>query len=241
MRKPIGYMATVIALIVCLVGLGTLVPRPFLSAPLGAAAARPAGDAPRTILVLSSEIHTDIAFPVSPDVVERFSFMATDGLDPSLDGARYVIAGWGGRSFYIETPSWSDLKPGPLLKALTVDRSVMHMALAGPIDLAHPAVRSIQVGEAEFQHLLDAVLASFSRDSNLRPMVLSGAEYTPHDRFYEAEGAFNALVGCNVWTARMLRTAGLRSGWWTPLPGLLTWSLDLHNPAESFDQVPELR
>ena len=41
---------------------------------------------------------------------------------------------------------------------------------------------------------------------------------------------FNALAGCNVWTAASLRQAGLKTGWWTPLPGLLGLSLKLHNP-----------
>ncbi|MDN3719182.1 DUF2459 domain-containing protein [Roseibium salinum] len=30
--------------------------------------------------------------------------------------------------------------------------------------------------------------------------------------FFPAKGGFNAFAGCNVWTARMLREAGLRTG-----------------------------
>jgi hypothetical protein len=48
-------------------------------------------------------------------------------------------------------------------------------------------------------------------------------------RFYEAQGTFNALVGCNVWTATALRSAGLRTGWWNPLPFLLIRSLWYYN------------
>ncbi|MGG2475846.1 DUF2459 domain-containing protein, partial [Rhizobium sp. BR5] len=42
--------------------------------------------------------------------------------------------------------------------------------------------------------------------------------------FFEANGWFNAVAGCNTWSAAMLREAGIRTGWWTPLPPLLRWS-----------------
>ena len=52
-----------------------------------------------------------------------------------IDAARFnrthwLILGWGGRAFYLETPDWADLKPMPVIKALTVDRAVMHVGVA---------------------------------------------------------------------------------------------------------------
>ena len=32
---------------------------------------------------------------------------------------RYIVFGWGGRAFYLETPTWSELKAAPVLKAVT--------------------------------------------------------------------------------------------------------------------------
>jgi uncharacterized protein (TIGR02117 family) len=179
--------------------------------------------------------------PATPDVVASFQFMAADGLDPAQPGVDYLIAGWGSRSFYIETPTWSDLKPGPVLRALTLDRSVMHVGLAGDIDQSHPTVRTIELDEASFQRLLQSVLASFIRTPDGVPVLVAGASYGDYDRFYEAHGRFNAVVGCNVWTARMLRQAGLATGWWTPLPALLTTSLGLHNSSDRFGYNPVAR
>lgn len=236
------YLLAAALLILVLLGLGTIVPRP-LSALLPVADAtdsRGLGNM-RTVLVLSSEIHTDLALPVTPDAAADFAFMAADGLDPAQPGVEYLIAGWGGRSFYIETPTWSDLKPGPVLRALTLDRSVMHVGLAGDIDQNHPTVRTIELDEASFQRLLQSVLASFIRTPDGVPVLVAGASYGDYDRFYEAEGRFNAIVGCNVWTARMLRQAGLATGWWTPLPVLLTTSLGLHNSSNRFGYNPVAR
>ena len=236
------YLAGAILLMIIATGLGTVVPRPvFTSTILPAEAGAVASVQSRTILVLSSAIHTDIALPASPDVVERFAFMAADGVDPAQPGVGSIIAGWGGRSFYIETPTWSDLKPGPVFSALTVDRSVMHMGLAGAIDPQHASVTAIALDEASFERLVNAILDSFKPGADGRPEVVAGAQYGQYDLFYEAEGRFNALVGCNVWTARMLRQAGLRTGWWTPLPALLDLSLRLHNPQSRFGYRPAAR
>lgn len=231
-RQPrfLRYLAAAAMLVVTSLGLGALVPRPFVSSPPVALANDAApGTQPRTVLLLSSAIHTDLALPVDADLAERFAFLASDGLDPSQPGVSYIVAGWGGRSFYIETPTWSDLKPGPVFSALTLDSSVMHVGLAGEIDPAHPSVAAIELDERAFEQLVESILAGFTTGAGGTPIEIPGANYGPFDRFYEAEGWFNVIVGCNLWTARMLRRAGLTTGWWTPLPALLSASLQLHN------------
>ncbi|WP_394689319.1 TIGR02117 family protein [Hoeflea sp.] len=241
MRRFICIAAGLFGLVIVAVGLGTLVPRPIFVASASVEARQVQTAAKRTVLVISSQIHTDIAFPADADVIENFDFMLRDGLDPSMPGVAYVVAGWGGRSFYIETPTWADLKPGPVFKALTVDDSVMHMSLAGQIDTAHPQVMPLELDELAFTPLLASVSASFRLDAEGDPMVVAGAQYGANDLFYEANGWFNALVGCNVWTARMLRDADVTTGWWTPLPVLLTASLRLHNGPGVIPQEPLAR
>ncbi|MDF1610030.1 TIGR02117 family protein [Hoeflea sp. YIM 152468] len=227
-------MLVAMGVVILLLGLGTAVPRP--GAVAGPTASTPASTiapsvaAKRTVLLLSSAIHTDIALPADPDVTARFGFMAADGLDPSQPGVAHIIAGWGGRSFYIETPTWADLKPGPVFSALTLDSSVMHMGLAGPLNPADASVMTLEFDAAAFDRLIDSILASFAVNAEGAPVRIEDAGYGAYDRFYEAKGGFNAFVGCNVWTARMLRQAGLKTGWWTPLPGLLGTSLRVHNP-----------
>ena len=221
--RPVRFVLRASLLILIPIGLGILVPRPFF---------RPADAEPgesRTFYVLASAIHTDLAFPADdPDVRAAFGFIAGEGLDPDFPGVRFIVAGWGSRAFYINTPTWADLRPGPLARAFTLDSAVMHVSLAGAIDETSPAVRRITVPLARWRALLDKVSESFVRDGEDRPAPIRGAEYGEFDRFYEAHGTFNALVGCNVWTGRMLRVASLRTGFWTPLPVFLALSLDLH-------------
>jgi uncharacterized protein (TIGR02117 family) len=104
----------------------------------------------------------------------------------------------------------------------------MHIDVFGGIPEPHPAVTGFETGEAAFGRLLSFVEDSFERMDS-EPMIISNAGYGPTHRFFEAKGSFNALVGCNTWTARALREAGLQTGWWNPLPNTLVLSLKLHN------------
>lgn len=242
-RKPraVHYLGVLVLFIGVSLGLGTVVPRPFFTSVPALAGDQSDAKQARTVLMLSSAIHTDLALPVDAELIERFAFLAADGLDPGLEGAEYIIVGWGGRSFYIETPTWSDLKPVPVFKALTVDRSVMHVSLAGEIDPGHPSVSPLYLDADAYERLVASVLASFTLGADAAPVVLADAGYGDYDRFYEAEGWFNAIAGCNVWTARMLRRSGLKTGWWTPLPVLLTSSLGLHNHVRASGYSPVAR
>jgi uncharacterized protein (TIGR02117 family) len=221
MRRFRRFLTMAIAVVVLGTTLGTLVPRPLW---LTAAA----GGSKRHILVLKNPIHTDIAIPVDDGVRQRFGFLAEAGLPVNSPQARYVVFGWGGRAFYLETPNWSELKAVPTLKALTLDASVMHVDLVGVIAEPHPDVASFDIDEDHFSKLLDFVAASFQQGPN-GPMAINNAGFSNSDSFYEANGHFNALVGCNTWTAAALRTAGLRTGWWNPLPASLWLSLKLYN------------
>ncbi|WP_287094838.1 TIGR02117 family protein [Mesorhizobium sp.] len=221
--KKLGrFLAILVVAIVLAVVLGTFIPRPLLPA----AAADPV--ATRHILVLKNPIHTDIAVPVDDDVRKRFHFLVDGGIPDDMAGVRYIVFGWGGRAFYLETPTWSELKAVPVMKALTLDASVMHIDVAGNIVEPHPDVAGFDISEERFAALLDFITASFQQGPN-GPIPVENAPYSRFDRFYEANGHFNALVGCNTWTAAALRIAGLRTGWWNPLPASLDLSMRIYN------------
>jgi len=215
------FLALVIFLAVLGATLGTLVPRPF-SPSAGT------GEKRHQLLVLKNEIHTDIAIVIDDAVRQRFGFLPRAGLPFGTPHVSYVVFGWGGRAFYLQTRTWSDLKPGPLLKAVTLDDSVMHVSLASGVSESHPDVAGFDIDEAHFSQLLDFIAASFRQGAD-GPMVISNAGYSHFDRFFEANGNFNAFVGCNTWTAEALRAAGLRTGWWNPLPVSLWMSVKLYN------------
>jgi uncharacterized protein (TIGR02117 family) len=203
---------------------GTFVPRPLWPA---AKAHAGAGEKHR-ILVLANPIHTDIAIPITAETLARFPFLGESGMPVAHPNARWLVFGWGGRAFYIETPAWSELKPVPLLKGLTIDRSVIHADVAGEIVEPSDRVTGFEIDTEEYERLLSFIEASFAPMDGRIEAILDTA-YGQNDRFFEANGWFSAIVGCNTWTAKGLREAGLRTGWWNPLPASLSTSLALHN------------
>ncbi len=201
--------------------MGTFVPRPIFGGQM---------DAPKdvTIYVASNPIHTDIIIPADGDTRTRFSFLA-DALPLDNPNVEWIIFGWGGRSFYIETPTWGAMKPGPVFRALTLDDATMHVELLSGLNKDSPSLTELQISKENLAALRTEILATFKLDAVGKPQLITGAAYGDYDQFYEANGHFNALVGCNTWTARMLRVAGLRTGLWNPFPQSLRLSLNLYN------------
>ncbi|MRX34124.1 TIGR02117 family protein [Aminobacter sp. MDW-2] len=221
MKRILRLLGAVVFVAVAAVALGTLVPRPLFGRADDQAA-------PRHILVFTNPIHTDIAVPIDDAVLQKFGFLLDAGIQADLPAARYLVFGWGSKAFYIGTPTWSELKPGPVFAALTLDNSVMHVDLAGDVDLPQPAVQRFELGEAGFAAMLDFIERSFVRDEGAVQRIF-GVAYGEYDGFFDAHGKFNALAGCNTWTAAALREAGLTTGWWNPLPATLNFSLGLYN------------
>jgi uncharacterized protein (TIGR02117 family) len=223
MTKVLRRLLAAIPIVVLAVAAGTFIPRPLVAPARSEDAA-----AQIRILVLSNPIHTDIAIPLSDNNRAAFAFLSGAGIPVSDPGAQWLVIGWGGRAFYLETPTWADLKPLPVFRALTIDSSVLHVDVASGIDEGHTAVSAFDLDPQEFRRLSDFIQASFVRVAG-EVAAVPGTGYGAYDRFFEARGYFNAVVGCNTWTAAALRAAGLRTGLWNPLPQTLTLSLELFN------------
>ncbi|WP_416357387.1 TIGR02117 family protein [Aureimonas phyllosphaerae] len=226
MRRALAVVLALVATAAGLMVLGLVVPRPAALSfpPPGEAAGRHA------IYLAANPIHTDILLPATPAVRDRFAFLARDGLDLGHPALATIVVGWGGRAFYTQTPTWGDLTLDAVWRSATIDRSVLHVALGGRVEGDQPGLVRVDLGDAAFAALLEAVADSFQPASDGAPQLIPNAAYGAFDHFYEARGPFNLLLGCNTWTAAMLRAAGVRTGLWTPLPPLLLWSLTLHEP-----------
>lgn len=219
MRKVVKALGLIIGAGLLSLVLGTLLPRPLFDV-------QDSEQKTIELLIITNPIHTDIAIPATNEVLRAFGFLGETGLPMDSPQLRWILFGWGGRAFYLETPSWSQLKLAPVLKALTIDKSVLHAELAGEIDRALPNVKSVSISQGRFNAVLEGISASFADD---HPKAIAGAGYGINDRFYDAKGYFNALFGCNTWASAILRSAGLRTGLWNPLPQSLRISMDLYN------------
>ena len=165
------------------------------------------------IFVESNGVHTGIIVPkVAAGVDWRGVARAEDLRDPRFAGYDHVAFGWGEKTFYLETPTWADVKLRTVLAAATGStRTLMHVEHL-PVPRAGDSAREIVVTPAQYRRLAVYIRASF-RDGGARY-----GGYAGYDAFYDANGRYDAVRTCNSWTGDALRFAGVRVGAWTPFP-----------------------
>ncbi|MGN6269185.1 MAG: TIGR02117 family protein [Sphingomonas sp.] len=171
-----------------------------------------------TIYVESNGVHTDLVVPVAAAGIDwRDLARPEDIVDPRYAGYDHLAIGWGQAQFYLETPTWADVRPGTVLRAaLGSDRTLVHVAHV-PAPAVGREVRPIVLREAEYRRLAAFIRASFApARRGERAPVFRG--YGVYDAFYSGSGRYDALMTCNAWTGAALRAAGVRVGRWTPFP-----------------------
>lgn len=166
------------------------------------------------ILVEGNGVHTDLVLPkVAAGVDWRDLLPGKDLADPRYAGFDHVAIGWGERTFYLETPTWADVKPLTVLAAaLGSDRTVLHVEHIRMPAAADDA-RVIVLRPVEYRRLAAFVRASFAASP-----AWHRTGYGRNDAFYAARGRYSAVMTCNAWTGDALRASGVRIGAWTPFP-----------------------
>jgi Protein of unknown function (DUF2459) len=143
-----------------------------------------------TIFVQTNGVHTGIVLPDGP--------------------GRWRAFGWGDRDFYLNTPGWGDVRPMTVLAALAGSgQTLVHVDRLGPF---RPDAnwRPLRLRAPEYARLRATIAGTLAPGGRAIP------GYSRDDAFYPARGHYSAFITCNVWTARALATAGVRTGWWTP-------------------------
>jgi len=172
-----------------------------------------------TIFVETNGIHTGIVVPkLAAGIDWRPLARAAHLADPRYAAYDHLAFGWGERAFYLETPTWADVRPPTILHAaIGSDRTLLHVEHL-PRPVAGPQVRAVVLRPAEYRRLAAVIAAS----------VVAGGEhqrgYHAYDAFYEGRGRYTAIMTCNAWTGAALRAAGVRMGRWTPFPAtVMQW------------------
>lgn len=151
-----------------------------------------------TIFVQTNGVHTGLVLPDGP--------------------GRWRAFGWGDRAFYLETPTWADVRPWTVVSALAGSgRTVVHVDQLGAF-LPDENWRPLRLRREEYARLVRYVT------DTLEPGGRAIPGYGPDDSFYPARGRYSVVVTCNVWVSRGLAEAGVRTGAWTPFEGdVMRW------------------
>lgn len=170
-----------------------------------------------TIYVETNGVHTDLVLPKRAGGIDWTRLVRPEHFgDPRYAGYDHLAFGWGERHFYLETPTWADVRPLTVLHAaIGSDETLVHVEYL-PEPRPGPTVRPIVLRPAEYRRLAAFIRASIHAAPGETPQIDRG--YQDFDTFYGAKGRYDALMTCNAWTGAALRHAGVRVGAWTPFP-----------------------
>lgn len=169
------------------------------------------------IFILSNGVHTDIVVPVkteSHDWSDHVKFEDTKGGDSLMN---YVGFGWGDKGFYLQTPTWADLKFSVAFKAaFALSKSAIHATFHKQITEGENCV-AINISKAHYEQLVEFISQSFEKDQSNKIMCIkTDANYGPNDAFYEALGSYSLFHTCNTWANNALKSCGQKVSLWTP-------------------------
>jgi uncharacterized protein (TIGR02117 family) len=169
-----------------------------------------------TIYIKSNGVHTDIVVPVKNDVHDwskEIQFKHTLGKDST---APFLGFGWGDKGFYLETPTWADLKASVAFNAVFgLSSTAMHTTYHKQIKET-ASCKQLMITKKQYARLVAYIQSGFRVDENKHVVLIkTDANYGDSDAFYEGVGKYSLFKTCNTWTNTALKSCGQKACWWT--------------------------
>lgn len=177
------------------------------------------------IFVITNGVHTDIVLPANTDYKNWQADFPPATFNVTSPAYSYIGFGWGDKGFYLETPTWDDLKFSTAFKAVfALSETAMHITYLKEPNTADGDCVELHITEAQYRILIDYIESSFEKNEN-GIMLINHEGYGAHDRFYEAIGSYSLFKTCNTWTHKGLKKAGVKAAVWSPFSKGLMRSL----------------
>ncbi|MCL9804574.1 TIGR02117 family protein [Flavobacterium amniphilum] len=168
------------------------------------------------VYILSNGVHTDIVLPVKNDLYDWSQKVKFENTIAKDSTAQLVAFGWGDKGFYLETPTWDDLKFSTAFKAASgLSTSAIHTTFYKSLK-ENAQCKRLLISESEYMKLVGFITNSFKQDSDNFLKIETDAVYGKNDAFYEAKGSYSLFHTCNTWTNNALKAADQKAALWTP-------------------------
>ena len=137
---------------------------------------------------------------------------------------KYVSFGWGDKGFYLETPTWNDLKLSTATKAMFFkSETAMHIT---NYQRSYDDWVNILICEEQLELLKSYIINSFERNGEGRIIEIKDSGYTSYDKFYEAKGSYSCIQTCNSWVNKGLKEAKIETSIWSPFDKGVLYQLE---------------
>ena len=168
------------------------------------------------IYILTNGVHTDIVVPTSNDAYNWKDEISHINELSNPASCKYLAIGWGDKGFYLNTPTWADLKFSTAFNAaFGLGTSAIHATYYSEM-IESEVCTKILISAAQYRRLTAFISESLQKDENGRSIVIeTSAVYGETDAFYEANGTFSLFRTCNSWANEGLKSSGQKACLWT--------------------------
>jgi uncharacterized protein (TIGR02117 family) len=170
-----------------------------------------------SIYILTNGVHTDIVMPVKTELIDWSEQLKFEHIRSKQTDYRFIAMGWGDKGFYLDTPTWAELKFRTAYRAaFGLSTAAIHATYYRQMKEGADCVK-IDISKAQYQRLIDYINKDFIRNKQGEPIFIpTDAVYGDSDAFYDASGSYSLFNTCNSWTNRALKACGQKASWWTP-------------------------
>ena len=170
-----------------------------------------------SIYILTNGVHTDLVLPVKTPQIDWSQHLKYENTQGKGTGYQYIAIGWGDKGFYLDTPTWADLKFSTAFYATTgLSTAAIHATYYRKMEENENCIK-IDLSNSQYQRLIDFIQKDFIRNNDgTVKFIKTDAVYGNSDAFYDAKGKYSLFHTCNSWTNRALLSAGLKGSFWTP-------------------------
>lgn len=166
-----------------------------------------------TIYLTTNGAHTDLILPMDNDIKDwNIEFKMQDRT------FHYVAFGWGHKKFFLETPTWAELKVSTAITAaFGIDKNSL-MKIEGFENIpAHQKTIPIYLSVVQYEQLVKHLKSYFVMAGNgdLIPVEDKLGLYGKDVRFFESNGRYHMFNTCNTWTNNTLKKVKLKACTWT--------------------------
>lgn len=167
------------------------------------------------VYILSNGVHTDVVLPVKNELKDwsvQIPFSDTVSKDSKMN---FIAFGWGDKGFYLDTPTWADLKTSTALKAVSgFNTTAMHVTYYKKM-LENDKCVKFYVESENYLKLVKCIESSFQVNNGKFSKIQTNAVYGKNDIFYDAKGHYSLFYTCNSWTNQTLKAANQKAALWT--------------------------
>ena len=170
-----------------------------------------------SIFIVTNNVHTDIVVPIRNEQIDWSKEVKLSNIQSTDSTYQYLAMGWGDKGFYLETPTWAELKASVAFKAATgLSTTAIHTTYYKEM-VESETCRKIEISKEQYQRLINYVNNSFQKDNDGHYInIKTNANYSKTDAFYEANGSYSMFHTCNTWANNCLKDCGQKACLWTP-------------------------